>query len=364
MAAGFDKLKQLIRKTPQVPNEEVEQPQEKLKLLLLGCGQVGKSTLYKQCCQLFGRELDRKTFASSIQSNVISGMQALLDKAKLLNPLWDENLLASQVIVEKLDSVCPLKVEEAQHLKYLWQDAKLQEAWLLQDTFQVSNNLEHFMNEVDDIAALDYHPSLLDVMHAETRTTGIIESDVTIQGRQVTLVDVGGQRNERKKWIHCFDQISCVVFVVNLNGYNRVLFEDEEQNRLLEDLACFEQIVNLANFKDTPFCLIFNFRDLFKVKIESSWDGQARELSRHLPTDLLGIVQGYITCMSAQLSQLFPDYQGGADYERGLAYIREKFLRLDRRVSNKPMCFATCMLDTPEVKDCMNQLITTLNKRP
>ena len=31
---------------------------------------------------------------------------------------------------------------------------------------------------------------------------GILENDFVIDGNQFKMVDVGGQRNERKKWIH------------------------------------------------------------------------------------------------------------------------------------------------------------------
>jgi len=40
---------------------------------------------------------------------------------------------------------------------------------------------------------------------------------------------VGGQRSERKKWIKCFDDVKAVLFIVNLGGYNSVLFEDMEK---------------------------------------------------------------------------------------------------------------------------------------
>ena len=44
----------------------------------------------------------------------------------------------------------------------------------------------------------------------------------------VRMVDVGGQRSERKKWIHCFEGVTAIVFCVSLSAYDLVLAEDEE----------------------------------------------------------------------------------------------------------------------------------------
>lgn len=36
------------------------------------------------------------------------------------------------------------------------------------------------------------------------------------------LVDVGGQRSERRKWMHCFQDVTAVLFLVGLSGYSQV----------------------------------------------------------------------------------------------------------------------------------------------
>lgn len=42
------------------------------------------------------------------------------------------------------------------------------------------------------------------------------------------MFDVGGQRSERKKWIHCFENVTALLFVVAISGYDQCLVEDKD----------------------------------------------------------------------------------------------------------------------------------------
>jgi len=42
------------------------------------------------------------------------------------------------------------------------------------------------------------------------------------------MFDVGGQRSERKKWIHCFEGVTAIIFIVALSEYDLSLAEDQE----------------------------------------------------------------------------------------------------------------------------------------
>jgi hypothetical protein len=53
-----------------------------------------------------------------------------------------------------------------------------------------------------------------------------------------TMVDVGGQRSERKKWLHCFGSVSAVLFLTAINEYDMVLEEDSKTNRYVNDSLC------------------------------------------------------------------------------------------------------------------------------
>jgi hypothetical protein len=42
-----------------------------------------------------------------------------------------------------------------------------------------------------------------------------------LQFRGVSALQ-GGQRNERRKWIHCFENVTAVIFVAALSEYDQV----------------------------------------------------------------------------------------------------------------------------------------------
>lgn len=43
------------------------------------------------------------------------------------------------------------------------------------------------------------------------------------------MVDVGGQRSERRKWIHCFENVTSIMFLVALSEYDQVLVESANE---------------------------------------------------------------------------------------------------------------------------------------
>lgn len=56
------------------------------------------------------------------------------------------------------------------------------------------------------------------------------------------LFDVGGQRSERKKWIHCFEDVTAIIFCVAMSEYDQVLHEDET-TVCIRNLAAFNFVL-------------------------------------------------------------------------------------------------------------------------
>ena len=60
------------------------------------------------------------------------------------------------------------------------------------------------------------------------------------------VLDVVGQRNsQRNKWIHCFEDVSAVIFMADLSAYDQAWSGNDSANRLTETIALFEHILNL-----------------------------------------------------------------------------------------------------------------------
>jgi guanine nucleotide-binding protein subunit alpha len=50
----------------------------------------------------------------------------------------------------------------------------------------------------------------------------------SLKDNEMLMVDVGGQKSERRKWIHCFQDVTSILFLVSLSGYDQCLVEDKD----------------------------------------------------------------------------------------------------------------------------------------
>jgi hypothetical protein len=48
-----------------------------------------------------------------------------------------------------------------------------------------------------------------------------------------SIVDVGGQRSERRKWIHCFENVIALIYLASLSEYDQCLEENDQEVREL-----------------------------------------------------------------------------------------------------------------------------------
>jgi hypothetical protein len=169
---------------------------------------------------------EKMEFVGIVHSNTTQAMHTLMkafvklgvERPSDLNDLYEQ--FEKQAEPEKLNP------ELAKLIKQMWEHPKTKEVFERKSEYQLNDSAEYYLNDVERISVADYLPSEQDVLRSRVRTTGIVQSDFVIKSMKFAMFDVGGQRNERRKWIHAFDNVNSVVFVAALSENDQVLFED------------------------------------------------------------------------------------------------------------------------------------------
>jgi len=311
--------------------EDKKRMQSELKLLLLGAGESGKSTIAKQMkiIHLDGFDEDElEQFKPIIKSNVIECMKVLVQAAQDMDApvAGDQSAVAEKYAnANAMDMV--LDPDMAAEIHELWKDPAIQKAYENRSKFQLPDSASHVLENAVRISQPDYVPATDDILRCRARTTGIHEILFKVNQFHFRMVDVGGQRSERKKWVHCFQDVTAILFVVAMNSYDMRLYEDENVNRMHEAIQLFDEICNSKWFRSTALVLFLNKSDLFKEKIEK-----------------------------VDLKVCFADYAGGRNFANGSAYMQTKFKSLNRQ-PNKPIYIhITCATDTENVKFVFNSV--------
>eukprot|EP00475_Leptophrys_vorax_P006817 TRINITY_DN14258_c0_g3_i1.p1 TRINITY_DN14258_c0_g3~~TRINITY_DN14258_c0_g3_i1.p1 ORF type:complete len:372 (-),score=78.95 TRINITY_DN14258_c0_g3_i1:26-1075(-) len=262
---------------PPVGNTKVERKSH-LKVLLLGASQAGKTTIFKQFVYHFKNDFtkrQREQYIGVIYENVVSGAKGLLKWAEhlelRLNPETEESAqFVRKMNVHELQTGKTLRDKEAAHLRRLWEDGAIQEANFKLDKSQLMECVGYYLNRIDLIAREDYLPSVPDILHARLKTTGVVETHCELPGAKILLFDVGGERSERKKWIHCFDDVDVIIYPCAISEYNRTLLEDDSTNRIMEHVEVFDKVINSKLFDKTLFILLFTKRDIYEKNFDKN----------------------------------------------------------------------------------------------
>ncbi|XP_028827663.1 guanine nucleotide-binding protein subunit alpha-14-like [Denticeps clupeoides] len=247
-----------------------------LKLLLLGTGESGKSTFIKQMRIIHGAgysEEDSKHYIPLVFQNIFQNVQAMIQAMEMLKISFvNKNNIANAEIVKKVyvEGISRMEPNYADAIKKLWEDEGMHKCYKRRREYQLSDSAKYFLDDIKRIFAPVYLPTLQDILRVRVPTTGIIEYLFDLQTVLFRMVDVGGQRSERRKWIHCFENVTSVIFLVALSEYDQVLYESEKVNRMVESKALFQTIINSNWFVESSIILFLNKTDLLTEKIAYS----------------------------------------------------------------------------------------------
>lgn len=310
-----------------------------VKLLLLGPGESGKSTIFKQMkiIQINGgySSEELSSFKYIVYGNCITQMKVIVNAAINYSIPFQskENEERAQTILQVPAGGDAWTPDLGKIIKTLWSDSGVQQAYTLRGkAYHLNDSASYFFENIDRFLESGYIPTEQDALRARVRSTGIEEAEFKFSDLSFRMLDVGGQRSERRKWIHCFDSVTAVIFCVSMSEYDQMLREDDTQNRTLESLMLFDEICNSPWFRETAFILFLNKIDLFREKIQS-----------------------------VDLNVCFPNYTGGCNFEAASEFLKNRFLEQN---TSPHVIFVhyTCAISTENIEFVFKCVRETLLK--
>lgn len=271
--------------TRQLKQEWNKRKREKI-LLLLGNTSSGKTTLINQMRNVFGKGFlgDRKKYIDAVHRNVLVAVKALLISMTSLsvecrNPANEE----TWKYFANFDPNMKINTSHYSMVSRLWRDDGVHSR---RSELQLPESADYFLDGLDRISSDGYIPIVEDVLRAYEPTSGVEEHPLVIGSLTYRIVDVGRKcLDTSKKWIHIFNgcAVSAVLFMVDISEYDKVVFSEKTDNRLVNSLensrVQFQKLSHYQyeNFENSIFILIFNKQDIFDDKIRSS------HLADHFP---------------------------------------------------------------------------------
>ncbi|KAJ6229120.1 guanine nucleotide-binding protein g(o) subunit alpha [Anaeramoeba flamelloides] len=328
------KQKEKNQKIEEMMQREQNNLESEIMLLVLGTGDSGKSTFVKQAQLLYKngfseKECDR--FKKAIRKNLIIHMKLLIRGSYDFGlELKRSNERRARKFLD-IDDRSGLSEKTIISIKKLWKDSTLKEVFEKRVNLQIPDTADYFLDSLERIAEENYSPTNQDIINCRIPTTGINELQFQVSGYPWRIVDVGGQRSERRKWIHHFKHATIVLFVVAISEYDQYLFEDQNINRMFESLELFHNIAKKGTFVKTDFILIFNKMDLLKKKIKKSTP-----------------------------KICFKDYKGGHHASEAKKFITRKFLKVGKSKKRKVYPMYTSATNNLTIQNTFDKIINTV----
>lgn len=363
---------------------------EKVKILLIGQKGAGVSTIRKQLKVLYGTEFsseEKLVYKKNIHSFILSNFRLLLATNKKHGFL--RNLDECALRNDEDDSTI-INKKIANLLKDIWDRPQFHDLWTMyMGNQQVYDALSWYMSRIDEISDPTFVPNYEDILRApDERTSGTITESFVLDKVGFELYDANNLQGSQQKWLHCFDDVTTLIFVVDSSDYGlsnavkRHSLHQAENNpfsqdtlgqvtgflgrsdikhmtevckfwyntcklpvsRLYKQLALFEEIANSKYFRGSTTRILFlNKSDLFRKKLQT--------------VPLCSIFPNF---KGPKFALEASNYANSLDYDPSTFYAERDFIvqmfmkRNHRYASNEIYYHWVCALDIPCIKVVFN----------
>ena len=164
--------------------KETRNPKDTIKILLLGEGESGKSTIAKQMRILHSTgysQHDLQNFKALVHVNTIEGLASIIRAMETLEIDFDEkcNLDHSKIFLQEIETSLTkqhLSPSLGRLMKILWSDKGVQQSYTRSNEYQLIDSAGYYLNRLDKITHPTYVPDEQDVLRTRIRTVGIVET--------------------------------------------------------------------------------------------------------------------------------------------------------------------------------------------
>ncbi|KAF8374909.1 hypothetical protein PRIPAC_81338 [Pristionchus pacificus] len=244
----------------------------RVNILLLGGADAGKSTIVKQMRILhmngfsdydmrhFHKYLRRNIFQANLTFQIFHEVALTLQENPSEVHSESEETLVSRFAE---NNKWFLEIGESQEVEYLLDFEKLKCVQSYLEYFpnysSLPDNAQYYIPKLSSLLSPDYVPTAEDILHLRVPTTAVHEINFFFGPTKIRVVDVGGQRTYRKKWIHCFEGVSAVMFVASMAAYDQALEKVDALIKPVMHAEIFQILHDAAHAK----------KDIFSKKLPS-----------------------------------------------------------------------------------------------
>ena len=325
-------------------SRKVAKPCDVSKILILGTSNSGKSTLFRQM-QIINTagfsEAERQSYKKIITDNVIDCISMLLRIAKTA---WRPSLAMDRDMIMEFQDLASgdrWNLSPSEETKLLNLSQQLWAIPMIRMTFEefrcdleCPESVAFLLDTIDNLTNENSLPTNQQILHSRLKTSGVRSLNFSYENTFIELIDVGGQRSERRKWMHFFDDIEVLLFCVSLNEYDTVLRDDPSTNSMQESLEVFESVINSAWFKSKSVVVFLNKVDLLQEKL-----------------------------MNSDIREYHADFSGDPHCcDNVIDFMKKKYLDCDRQKGRNIYLFTTCATDTDNItkvsRVCFDSVLT------
>uniref|UniRef100_A0A8C1K3K3 Guanine nucleotide binding protein (G protein), alpha 15 (Gq class), tandem duplicate 3 n=1 Tax=Cyprinus carpio TaxID=7962 RepID=A0A8C1K3K3_CYPCA len=321
--------------------EQQKRKRREIKLLLLGTAESGKTTFMKQMKIIHGSgflEDERRCYTKLVFQNIFQAISEMTDAMKTLKIPYSnpQNEIYAQWFQDlDIHQITQLQSNYVEAIRHLLADEGFMDCYKHKRVYQLDST-KYFIDNLDRIAAQGYVPSPQDVLQVRFPTTGITDHCFTLEKITLRIVDVGGQRGQRRKWIHCFENVMSLIFLASLSEYDQLLEENNKDNRMEESLSLFYTTIHSTWFANSSIILFLNKKDILAEKIQFS-----------------------------DLKTYFPEFNGKRrDIQDAMMFIknlyRQKAVSYETKNAKKIYCHFTCATDTKNIQTVFTDVKDTV----